>query len=210
MQKSNNNKEIQDFIEEKKLLSGLQKKAALKKIPIIYMTTGRFLELICILKDPKNILEIGCGNGFSSYFLFKNLKNGSYTGIDLNRDRIKEAEKFISSTFPQKKFVFLAGNALKIIPGLKGRFDLVFIDAAKFEYPQYLKTLENKLAPGALITADNIFYNNKVFNNKVSKHDFKSVKGIREYISYINNSSNFVNYLFDIGDGISVTKFIKK
>lgn len=210
MQKSNSNNKIQDFVAEIKLLSGLQKKAALKKIPIIDITTGRFLELICILKDPKNILEIGCGNGFSSYFLFKNLKNGSYTGIDLNRDRIKEAEKFISSTFPQKKFVFLAGNALKIIPGLKGRFDLVFIDAAKFEYPQYLKTLENKLAPGALITADNIFYNNKVFNNKVSKHDFKSVKGIREYISYINNSSNFVNYLFDIGDGISVTKFIKK
>lgn len=195
---------------EKKLLTGLQEEAALKKIPIIDVTTGRFLEIICLLTGPKNILEIGCGNGFSSYFLVKNLKDGYYTGIDLNHDRVKRATRFIRSKFPKKQFKFLTGNALKLIPELQCNFDLVFIDAAKYEYPLYIKAVENKLKSGAIVVADNIFYGDKIFKKEISKHDLKSVNGIKEYISYVTDSDSFSSYFFDIGDGISVTKFIKK
>lgn len=209
MQRSNSNTEIQNINKERKLLSALRKEAALKKIPIIDISAGRFLELICVLENPDSILEVGCGTGFSSYFLIKSLRGGHYTGIDLNRERIGKAKKFIGSLLPEKKINFLAGNALKIIPELRGKFDLVFIDGAKFEYPRYIRALETKLKPGALIIADNIFYGNKIFKNKIKKHDQNSVNGIREYISYIINFSGFVNYFFDIGDGLSVTKFIK-
>jgi predicted O-methyltransferase YrrM len=209
MQRSNSNIEIQNLNIERKLLYTLRKEAALKKIPIIDINAGRFLELICVLENPVNILEIGCGTGFSSYFLIKNLGRGRYTGIDLNRERISRAEEFIGSLFPEKKASFLSGNALKIIPELKDRFDLVFIDGAKFEYLQYIKVLDNKLIPGALIIADNIFYSNKIFKDKIRKHDLNSVNGIREYINYIKTSSKFENYLFDVSDGLSVTKFIK-
>jgi len=209
MQRSNSNTEIQNLNKERKLLSALRKEAALKKIPIVDISAGRFLELICVLENPDSILEVGCGTGFSSYFLIKNLRGGHYTGIDLNRERISKAKKFIGSLFPEKKINFLAGNALKIIPELRGKFDLVFIDGAKFEYPRYIRALETKLKPGALIIADNIFYGNKIFKDKIKKHDQNSVNGIREYISYIIKSSGFVNYLFDIGDGLSVAKFIK-
>jgi len=208
MQRLNSNTEIKDLIEEKKLLRGIQKKAALKKIPIIDISVGRFLELICLLNGPKKILEIGCGNGFSSYFLIKNLAEGFYTGIDLNRERIKEAEKFISCKLPGKNFKFMAGNALKLIPDIKEKFDLVFIDGAKYEYPFYIKAVEIKLNPRALVIADNIFYNNKIFKHKISKHDFKSVNGIKEYINYIRDSDSFRNYFFDISDGISISKFL--
>jgi len=209
MQRSNSNTEIQNLNKERKLLSALRKEAALKKIPIIDISAGRFLELICVLENPDSIIEVGCGTGFSSYFLIKNLRGGHYNGIDLNRERIGKAKKFIGSLFPEKKINFLAGNALKIIPELRGKFDLVFIDGAKFEYPRYIRALETKLKPGALIIADNIFYGNKIFKDKIRKHDLNSVNGIREYISYIKKSSGFVNYFFDIGDGLSVTKFIK-
>lgn len=195
---------------EKKLLTGLQEEAALKKIPIIDVTTGRFLEIICLLTGPKNILEIGCGNGFSSYFLVKNLKEGNYTGIDLNHDRVKRAARFIRSKFPKKQFKFLTGNALKLIPELQCNFDLVFIDAAKYEYPLYIKAVESKLMSGAIVVADNIFYGDKIFKKETGRHDLNSIKGIKEYIRYITDSDSFSSYFFDIGDGISVTKFIKK
>lgn len=209
MQRSNRNIEIHNLTREKKLLSELIEEALVKKIPIIDITAGRFLELICVLKKPVNILEIGCGTGFSSYFLIKNLGSGSYTGIDLNRERASKAEEFISSLFPEKELSFLSGNALKIIPELKGKFDLIFIDGAKFEYPQYIRALENKLKPGALVVADNIFYGGKIFKARIGKHDLKSVNGIREYIKYIKAHSGFENYFFDVSDGLSVTKFIK-
>ncbi len=210
MQKLNSNKAIKNLIEEKKLLRRLQKKAELGKIPIIDITAGKFLEMICFSIQPKNILEIGCGTGFSSYFLIKNLKDGSYTGIDLNRERIREAKKFIVNKFAEKKIQFLTGNALNIIPGLKSKFDLVFIDAAKYEYPLYLKAVKNKLKPGAMIIADNIFYGGKTFKKEINRHDLKSVKGIKEYIDHISNSNSFSSCFIDIGDGISITEFYEK
>lgn len=201
---------IKSYLKEKTILNNFKKNADIEKIPIINKITGRFLELVCFLTGPKNILEIGCGNGFSSYFLIKNLKDGYYTGIDLNQDRIKRAERFIMSKFPKKQFKFLTGDALKLVPELQYNFDLVFIDAAKYEYPHYIKTIENKLESGALIIADNIFYKNKIFKRETGKHDLNSIKGIKEYIRYITDSDNFSSYFFDIGDGISVTRFIKK
>jgi predicted O-methyltransferase YrrM len=198
---------------ESRFLDKFSKKAATEKIPVIDKNTGRLLEIVCILTGPSNILEIGCGIGFSSYFLVKNLKGGDYTGIDLNAERVKRAEKFIKSKFPDKNFRFIAGNALKIIPELKNnkpecKYDMVFIDAAKFEYPLYIRAVKPLLRKGALIIADNIFYKNKIFSKKIDNHDLNSVKGIRDYIDYITGKPYFESYFFDISDGISVTKYL--
>ena len=95
-------------------------------------------------------------------------------GIDLNKERLAIAQEFIKSSFPEKssgKIQFYAGNALKIIPALNQKFDMVFIDAAKHEYPQYIKSLLDKLEKNALVIADNIFYDGKIFTENTSKHD---------------------------------------
>jgi predicted O-methyltransferase YrrM len=196
---------------EKELLAKLRLEATSKKIPIIDDETGAVLELICFIKKPKNILEIGCGTGYSSYFIIKNLENGcSYTGIDLNRERLAIAQEFIESFFTKKscgKIQFYAGNALKIIPTLNQRFDMVFIDAAKYEYPQYIKSLLDKLEKNALVIADNVFYDGKIFMENTLKHDGNSIKGIKEYIDFITSSGYFQSHLLDIGDGIAVSLY---
>ncbi len=200
---------LKPCLKEIKLLDSLFKKAQQEKIPVVDKDAGRFLEIICLIGKPENILEIGCGIGFSSYFIIKNLKGGNYTGIDLNKERLEKAEKFIKGKFPEKKCKFLAGNALKIIPEIKHKFDMVFIDGAKYEYLSYLKVVEGKLNSGALIIADNIFYGGRIFKRKVNGHDYNSVNGIKEYIKYINGNKYFESYFFDTGDGISVTKFLR-
>ena len=201
-------RQIQTYLKEKKLLNNLRENAVEEKIPIIDEIVGRFLEMVCFIISPKNVLEIGCGSGYSSYFLVKNLTNGSYTGIDLNRKRLKKAEKFIKSIFPEKDCIFLAGNAIDIIPDLEGKYDLVFIDAAKCEYQMYIKSLTGKIERGSLIIADNIFYKDKIFASSITKHDCRSVKGIRDYIDYITRSGNFKNNLINLGDGLSISKFL--
>jgi predicted O-methyltransferase YrrM len=203
------NDSMEFFLEEKKLLDNMAEGARREKIPVVDKITGRFLELICLIKNPENILEVGCGIGFSSYFLVKNLGDGSYTGIDLNKKRLEKAEEFLKFRFKSGNLSLLNGNALEIIPYLKRSFDLVFIDGAKLKYPFYIKTVENKLNDGAIIIADNIFFKNKVFEENVSRHDSNSVKGIREYIRYITTKKCFKSYFFDIGDGILVTEFFR-
>jgi len=176
------------YLEENKFLKSLEEKSRSLKIPVISMETGAFLEFAVLIKKPEKLLEIGCGNGFSTYFLVKNLPDcSSYTGIDLNRDRLFSAESFIRERFQGTKMKFIPGNALEIIVDLDEKFDLVFIDAAKYEYPGYLEVILNKLNKGALIIADNIFYNGKIFSQTPLEHDKKSVKGIKEYLKMITS-----------------------
>jgi predicted O-methyltransferase YrrM len=209
---ANEIKQVLEVKNEKELLFKLRVEATSKKIPIIDDETGSVLELICFIKKPKNILEIGCGTGYSSYFIIKNLGNGcNYTGIDLNKERLVIAQEFIKSSFAEKssgkKIQFYAGNALKIIPALNQKYDMVFIDAAKHEYPQYIKSLLGKLEKNALVVADNIFYNGKIFTQNSSKHDTNSIKGIKEYIDFITGSNCFQSHFLDIGDGIAVSLY---
>ncbi|MFC2159910.1 O-methyltransferase [Actinomycetota bacterium] len=197
------------YFEEKKFLKDLEEKSRSQKIPVISFETGALLELAVLIKKPKKILEIGCGNGFSTYFLVKNLPDhSSYTGIDLNKDRLLEAESFISKRFQGIEMEFVCGNALDVIVGLDRKFDLVFIDAAKFEYPGYLEVILKKLNNGALIMADNIFYSGKIFSLAPSKHDIKSVKGIKEYIKMLSSNNKIIKTDFiDIGDGLAVSTY---
>ncbi len=164
-----------------------------------------------LIVQPRTILEIGCGTGYSTFYLLKNIKKlCCYTGIDLNRERLVEAEETITEAFKNKKHIlkylnFIAGNALDILPGISKKFDLVFIDAAKFEYFKYLMKFKGKLMPGAVVIADNIFCGGRIFQEKIEKHHFNSIMGLREYIDYISISGMFENFLLDIGDGISIS-----
>jgi predicted O-methyltransferase YrrM len=200
-------KELKTCLNKKNLLDDVRKDAISKKIPIIDEVLGRILEVICFIKKPRNVLEIGCGVGYSSYFIIKELKAGSYIGIDLNKRRLELAEKFIKSIFPGTKCAFITGNAVKIIPNLKIKFDMIFIDAAKYEYPFYIKKLMNEMNTGAIIIADNVFYKGKIFEENISKHDYNSVKGIREYIKIITDANLFETNFLKIGDGVSISIF---
>jgi len=198
---------INCYLEEKKLLSGIKRKAKEEKIPVADDTVCRFLELFCFLCKPGKILEIGCGCGYSSYFLIKNLK-GSYTGIDLNRERLADAKCFLEGIYRDKNLYFYSGNALEIAKGLDTKFDLVFIDAAKYQYPDYLKSLMGKVQKNGFIIADNILYKGLVLKEGLSGHHKNSLMGIKEYLFLVSNKNNFCTHIYDIGDGISVSEVL--
>ncbi|MDD5658608.1 MAG: methyltransferase domain-containing protein [Actinomycetota bacterium] len=203
-------KDLNKVLSEKEYLEDLGRISKEKKIPVINYEVGRFIEAIVFVKKPKNILEIGCGEGYSSYFLVKNLKEAAFTGIDLNNERLCKAKKFINLNFPKINANFYHGNALKLIPELKLKFDLVFIDAAKYEYPDYIDVIMEKLNDEALIIADNIFYGEKIFARYIKNHDKNSVKGIKRFMKLIQNKEIFDTKFIDIGDGISLSIYRSK
>jgi predicted O-methyltransferase YrrM len=200
---------VTSLLEHRKYIEKLRKDASAKKIPVIGKNTGYLLGYLVKAFKPANILEIGCGNGFSSYFILENMASGSsYTGIDMNRQRLEDARDLINRHFPGKNHSFLCGNALKLIPGLSKIFDLVFIDAAKFEYPMYLKAVKAKIREGTIIIADDVFCKNNIFIGNPPGHFANSVKGLRRYLGSVGPGTGFETTLLDIEDGLAVSKYI--
>lgn len=198
--------DIDSLLEQRSLLDKLRKHARSKKIPVIEINTGYFLQIAIMLLKPVNVLEIGCGNGFSSYFILKGMdKRARYTGIDMNKERLHDARTFIGARYPAYDYEFFCGNALKIIPELDSIFDLVFIDAAKFEYPLYLKALNGKIKKGTVIIADDIFCKGQFFTGSHDKHFKNSVEGIKTYLRSVGIKNGFSTTIMDIDDGLSVS-----
>ncbi len=195
---------LDTYFEEQKRLNAVKKKAAQEKIPLAEDAVCRFLELFCFAVKPAHVLEIGCGWGYSSYFLTKGLQ-GTYVGIDLNRDRVKKAEAWLGHRCPHQ-ISFLAGDALEVTKELDIQFDLVFIDGAKHQYPDYLKALMGKLSKKSFILADNVLYKGLVFSNNVPAHHKNSVAGIREYLFLVSNKNNFSTRIINIGDGLAISE----
>jgi predicted O-methyltransferase YrrM len=204
------NDDLKHLLEHMRLVDSLQEHAAAAKIPVIGKSTGYFLGFLVRLVKPGNILEIGCGNGFSSYFIIKNMRRGSsYTGIDLNRHRLEDARDLIGSHFPDSDCSFICGNALQVAPELSLTFDLVFIDAAKFEYPGYLEAVKGRIKKGSMIIADDIFCKKKIFLKNFPLHYKNSVRGLRKYLELTGPGTGFNTELLDVDDGVAVSIYGK-
>jgi predicted O-methyltransferase YrrM len=123
----------------------------------------------------------------------------------MNKQRLKDARELIKNHFPGTNHSFLCGNALKLIPGLSAIYDLIFIDAAKFEYPLYLDAVQGKIKEGSIIIADDIFCHDNLFSSKPSRHFANSVEGIKQYLKSTGPGKGFDTTLLDIDDGLAVS-----
>ena len=166
---------------------------------------GRVLSMFSNMIQPTNILEIGTYTGYSAICLAEGLKKG---GKVVTIDRNAELEDFASSYFEManvsKKIDFRIGNAIEIIPTLKEKFDLVFIDADKRNYSNYFDLVIDNLPTGAYIIADNVLWSGKVVQ-KVEELDMET-KAIVEYNEKIHNDPRVENILFPIRDGLMIAR----
>jgi len=116
--------------------------------------TGEFLNQLVKKYKPKNILEIGTSNGYSTIWLGLAAKevNAEITTIEKDKEKIKLAKQNFKKA--NLDINIIQGDALEQIPKLNQKFDFVFIDALKKDYLKYLKSIN--LSKRAIITAHNV------------------------------------------------------
>jgi len=141
-----------------KILKEIEDEARGKRfLPIVGPNRGQILVKVIREKKPKRVLEVGALVGYSAILMGKELERDAHMitiEIDANNARIAE-ENIRKAEIPPTVEV-LVGDAIEVIPRLKGPFDLSFIDAAKTEYLNYLRLIEDKLHKGSVIVADNV------------------------------------------------------
>lgn len=139
------------------VLKSIEREATKKGLPIIGPHRGTFLDEVVKQYRPTHILEVGTLVGYSAIRMAKLLAEGSLlTCVELNPDFARIAMSNIGRAGLEDKVHILVGDAKTILPELKGGFDMVFLDANKGEYLDYLKSCELFLRPGNVVVADNV------------------------------------------------------
>ena len=191
----------------KEELAKIKQKALEEHIPIIMDDTLDVIENK--LKESKlsKILEIGTAVGYSAICFSEFLdKNGIIDTIEREEDRVAEAKENIKITGVQDKINIIKGDAVEVLPTLKGLYDMVFIDAAKGKYPFFLKEAMRMLDTHGVILADNILYKGYVMSDYNKHKQRTAVRNLREYIKEVTENPNIETEILEVGDGLAISR----
>ena len=196
--------------EESKILNDLSRETHLKVLNPRMLSghyQGRLLSLISKLIKPKSILEIGTYTGYSTLCLIEGLeKKGLIHTIDHNEELLNIQNKFFKRAKVSNRIKQYTGDAKEIIKNLKVKFDLIFIDADKENYPLYYDLVFDKLKSGGIIIADNILWSGKILE-KVEKDDY-ATQSIIKFNNKIKNDERVEKIILPIRDGLSLIRKI--
>jgi predicted O-methyltransferase YrrM len=188
------------------ILNSLDEIGKKQFIPSIGPVKGKIIADIIREYKPKKILEIGSLYGYSAILMASVMS--SYDGdddikvvtIEINKNNGSIAKGNIKDAELLNKIELITGDALEVIPKLGYKFDLLFLDAAKDQYLQYLKLSEeiNIIKNDSIIIADNV---------GISKNE------MMDYLEYVRNSGKYksktiettLEFSKDVRDAIEVS-----
>ena len=139
------------------VLESIEKVAPKQGWPIIGPERGEILDEVVVKHKPSTILEVGTLVGYSAIRMGRHLKRGqNITCVELSENIARTARANFDKAGLSDRIEVVVGDAKKVLPTLKGSFDMVFLDAEKVEYLTYLKSVERLLHKGSVVVADNV------------------------------------------------------
>ena len=190
---------------DKEEFKKLKEESLKEHIPIIMDDTLEKLKEILEKEKPKRILEIGTAVGYSA-LCFAIYSEASIDTIEIDEIRGKEAIQNIERIGFKDRINVIIGNAVEILPTLKDRYDIIFIDAAKSKYSIFLEESLKLIKNSGLILADNVLYKGYVMSDYNKHKQRTAVRHLREYIKEITENENMKTEILDIGDGLAITR----
>ena len=185
----------------------IKKYALDNKIPIMVDEGIDFLTTFIIKNQITNILEIGSAIGYSAIMMALANPNVRITTIERDRERYLEAVKNVKKMGLEDRITLIFNDALET--SIEGKFDLIFIDAAKGQNIRFFEKFESNLTDHGVIITDNIDFHGLV-QKDVDSIQSRNLRGlirkIREYIDYLKNNPKYEVEFLKIGDGIAVAR----
>lgn len=188
----------------------LEKYAKEHSVPIIQKDGLNFI--IDYIKNNKvqNILEIGTAIGYSAINMALINKKIKITTIERNETMYAEARKNIRKFNLQNQITLILGDALET--NIQGKYDLIFIDAAKAQYIKFFEKYKHNLKPDGIIITDNLNFHGLTSHPEEihSKNLRALVTKINKYKEFLENNKEYETKFYQIGDGLTISKKIEK
>ena len=165
---------------------------------------GRFLSIVSKIIRPKKILEIGTFTGYSTLCLAEGLeKEGRIDTIDNNYELKKIQNYFFNLSKLEDQINQFTCDAIEILPKLKDKYDLIFLDADKKNYLNYLNLIVPLLSKKGVLISDNVLWSGKVIS--VNNNNDLETEVLKKFNKKLSNHKNLETVLLPVRDGISLS-----
>jgi len=191
--------------ERSPVMREMEELAARDNVPIVHWETGRLLAALCRTLDPV-VLEVGTAIGYSTLHMAEQLERGRVVTLERDAARAQQARDFLSGARVADRVELVEGDARETIVSVEGPFDLLFVDATKTEYREYIELAEPKLAPRALMVVDNLLMSGDVAAPPGAQTTWpeESLASARALNSELVGGEGWVGCVLPVGDGIGV------
>lgn len=187
------------------LLREMEEFASFNKIPILNRESAEFLEQVVLIHRPKKVLEIGTAIGYSTIRVARNLRSkGVIETLELSKENIANAKKFIAKSDCGEKINIIEGDALKIMPKLTEKYDLIFLDADKEDYEKLFYNSLNLLNKRGVIFIDNLLWHGFPASKDVPPKYKRSTEHIRKFNKLFVSQKGLKATILSVGDGIGL------
>lgn len=174
-------------------------------IPIVSRATGRLLSVLVHCMQANRILEIGTAYGYSTLWMALALPPaGKIWTIDPDTGRTDVAAEYFKRAGVAEQVEIINQPALEILPIFPQRnLDIVFVDALKPEYEEYLEHALPLLKLSGLVVVDNLLWGGRVAG-KPAKDDDENLKAIRKFNKIFLNHAGLDATIVPVGDGTGI------
>ena len=169
---------------------------------------GQLLRMLCQMIRPQRVLEIGTYSGYSALSMASGMQEGTeVVTFEINDEQEDFTRPWLEgSPFPPK-INMVVGDIFSILPQMEGKFDLVFIDANKRQYCEYLDLVLPHLNSGAYIIADNTLWDGHVVDPAYDNDP--QTQGVRAFNDRIATDPQFEKIILPLRDGLTIVRGLK-
>lgn len=169
---------------------------------------GQLLRMLCQMIRPQRVLEIGTYSGYSALSMASGMQEGTeVVTFEINDEQEDFTRPWLEgSPFPPK-INMVVGDIFSILPQMEGKFDLVFIDANKRQYCEYLDLVLPHLNSGAYIIADNTLWDGHVVDPAYDNDP--QTQGVRAFNDRIATDPQFEKIILPLRDGLTIVRWLK-
>jgi predicted O-methyltransferase YrrM len=179
--------------------------AAEHHVPIIGPAVARLMTLLVQVSGAARIFEMGSAIGYSTIWLARAAgPKAEIFYTDGNPENAQRAQGYFKKAGVAKRIKVQIGDAMELLKKTPGKFDFIFIDVDKHQYPDALRAALPKLKRGGLLVTDNTLWSGKAARPLESED--KYTRGVQEFNKLVYGSKDLYPVLIPLRDGVTVCR----